>query len=350
VSGRDDNKGAGRKRAAAVPPGHTYAAIDLGTNNCRLLVARPLAEGFRVVDAFSRIVRLGEGVEGSRRLSVEAMDRAIAALQVCADKMRRRKVTRARCVATAACRKAQNCDEFLARVDKEAGLYLETITAEEEASLAVAGCRPLLGAEACHVLVFDIGGGSTELIWAKHHPDSAIEPIALTSLPLGVVNIAERHGSGDFSPDQYEALVRSVFDDLRAFETAHGIKEKMRRGGVQMIGTSGTVTTLTGVHLGLEKYDRQRIDGLWLTFADAQSAAEQLRCMNLEQRAAQPCVGPGRADLVVAGCAILEAIRRTWPCEKLRVADRGVREGLLLSLMRWDDHQPRKGAPGGAAA
>ena len=223
------------------------------------------------------------------------------------------------------------------------------ITAEEEAGLAVAGCRPLLGAEACHVLVFDIGGGSTELIWAKHHPDSGIEPIALTSLPFGVVNIAERHGGGEFSPDQYEALVRCVLEDLRPFEAAHGINEKMRQGGVQMIGTSGTVTTLTGVHLGLEKYDRRLIDGLWLTFMDAQSAAEQLRGMNLEQRSAHPCVGPGRADLVVAGCAILEAIRRTWPCEKLRVADRGVREGLLLSLMRWDNRRPRNDAPGGAA-
>ena len=330
-------------------PEHVYAAVDLGTNNCRLLVARPAAEGFRVVDAFSRIVRLGEGVEDSRRLSVEAMDRTIAALKICADKMRRRKVTRARCVATAACRKAQNCDEFLARAEKESGLYLEAITAEEEAKLAVAGCRPLLEAETRHALVFDIGGGSTELIWAEHHPDDGIKPIALTSLPFGVVSIAERHGGGDFSPSQYEALVGRITEDLQAFEAAHGINERMCRGGVQMIGTSGTVTTLTGVHLGLERYDRQQVDGLWLSFVDAQSTAERLRGMNLEQRAAHPCIGRGRADLVVAGCAILEAIRRTWPCEKLRVADRGVREGLLLSLMRWDNRRPGTGVAAGAA-
>ncbi|MBT7757275.1 MAG: Ppx/GppA family phosphatase [Rhodospirillaceae bacterium] len=316
---------------------HTYAALDLGTNNCRLLVARPSGEGFRVVDAFSRIVRLGEGVEGNRRLSVEAMDRTIDALKICADKMRRRKVTRARCVATAACRKAQNCDEFLARVDKEAGLHLETITAEEEAGLAVAGCRPLLEAKARHALVFDIGGGSTEIIWAEHHPEKGIVPIALTSLPLGVVSIAERHGSGDFNPEQYESLVQYLVEEIGAFEAAHGINEKMRQGGVQMIGTSGTVTTLSGVHLGLEKYDRRQVDGLWLSFDDARAATERLRCMNLQQRAAHPCIGRGRADLVVAGCAVLEAIRRTWPCERLRVADRGVREGLLLSLIRWDN-------------
>ncbi|MBT3535966.1 MAG: Ppx/GppA family phosphatase, partial [Rhodospirillaceae bacterium] len=290
---------------------HTYAAIDLGTNNCRLLVARPAAEGFRVVDAFSRIVRLGEGVDGSLRLSEEAMKRTIAALKVCADKMRRRKVTRARCVATAACRRAENCDEFLKRVNQEAGLFIETISAEEEANLAVAACRPLLAEEARFALVFDIGGGSTELIWARHDAEAGIKPIAMTSLPHGVVSIAERHGSGDFSPAEFEALVQQIGGQLCAFETANDINRHIRQGGVQMIGTSGTVTTLSGVHLGLQKYDRQRVDGLWLSFADAGAAAEKLRNMKLEQRAAHPCIGRGRADLVVAGCAILEAIRRT---------------------------------------
>ena len=338
-NGRQDGARNGSS-AMAAPPEHTYAAIDLGSNNCRLLVAKPLDEGFRVVDAFSRIVRLGEGVDGSRRLSGAAMDRTVAALKVCADKMRRRRVTRARCVATAACRKADNCEEFLSRVEKEAGLHLETISAEEEAKLAIAGCRPLMERETSHVLVFDIGGGSTELVWAEHDPETGISPIAVTSLPHGVVGIAEQHGSGDFSPAQYEDLVQRLEVDFRAFEASHGINEKMRSrqggGGVQMIGTSGTVTTLAGVHLGLERYDRDQVDGLWLSFTDACGASEQLRRMDLEQRAAHPCIGRGRADLVVAGCAILEAIRRTWPCEKLRVADRGVREGLLLSLMRWD--------------
>ena len=340
MSPRDRTERKGRNDAGrnGVNVSHTYAAIDLGTNNCRLLVARPQDEGFRVVDAFSRIVRLGEGVEGNRRLSDAAMDRTIAALKVCADKMRRRKVTRARCVATAACSKAANCDEFLSRVDKEAGLYLETITAEEEAVLAVAGCRPLLEAEASHTLVFDIGGGSTELIWAENDPETGIKPIAVTSMPYGVVGIAEQHGSGEFSPEQYEALVQRLIGEFQDFEAAQNINAKMRpngteSGGVQMIGTSGTVTTLAGVHLGLEKYDRQQVDGLWLSFDIARDASEQLRRMSMEERATHPCIGRGRADLVVAGCAILEAIHRTWPCERLRVADRGVREGLLLSLM-----------------
>ncbi len=342
----------GRRRnvrsAISTPAEHTYAAIDLGTNNCRLLVAKPVDEGFRVVDAFSRVVRLGEGVNGSQRLSVAAMERTIAALKICADKMLQRRVTRARCVATAACRKADNCEEFLSRVKTEAGLHLETISAEEEASLAVAGCCSLMERETSHVLAFDIGGGSTELIWAEHDAENGINPIAITSLPFGVVGIAEHHGSGEFSPDQYEALVRRLEVYLRNFEVAHGINGEMRKGRVQMIGTSGTVTTLSGVHLGLEKYDRDQVDGLWLSFTDACGAAEQLRQMNLEQRAAHPCVGHGRADLVVAGCAILEAIRRTWPCEKLRVADRGVREGLLLSLMRRDRQRAAATPPNGA--
>ena len=325
--------------------GHTYAAIDLGTNNCGLLVARPNARGFRVVDAFSRIVRLGEGVESNQQLSQQAMDRTIEALKICAEKMRRRKVTRARCVATAACRRAKNCNEFLKRVDREAGLYLETITAEEEASLAVTACQPLLEAEARFALVFDIGGGSTELTWVRQGHDTALEPIALASLPHGGVNIMERHGGGDFAPDEYETLVGRVCDDLSLFENSHSINQKIGDCGVQMIGTSGTVTTLSGVLLGLKRYDRQRVDGLWLSFADAREVAKYLRAMNLEERTAHPCIGRGRADLVVAGCAILEAIHRTWPMEQLRVADRGVRAGLLLSLMHWDRARDRAHAP-----
>jgi exopolyphosphatase/guanosine-5'-triphosphate,3'-diphosphate pyrophosphatase len=251
-------------------------------------------------------------------------------------------------VATAACRRAENCDEFLHRVNKEAGLFLETISAEEEAGLAVAACQPLLEAEARFALVFDIGGGSTELIWAHHDVETGVTPIAVTSLPNGVVSIAERHGSGDFSLEQYETLAGEIAHQLRAFEDAHGINDQIRQGGVQMIGTSGTVTTLSGVHLGLTRYDRQRVDGMWLSFTDASAAAEQLRAMTLQQRAAHPCIGRGRADLVVAGCAILEAIRRTWPTERLRVADRGVREGLLLSLMRGDQQRtPNTGTRGG---
>jgi len=326
----------GRRSELASTNEVTYAAIDLGTNNCRLLIARPDAEEFRVVDAFSRIVRLGEGLESSQRLSKLAMDRAIDALVICAQKIHERKVRRVRCVATAACRKAKNCDEFLQRADQEAGIRLEIISAEEEARLAVAACQSLLEAEIRFSLVFDIGGGSTELIWAKNDSNGLPEPIAVQSLPLGVVNIAERHGGGDFTCEEYEILVQDIYDDLSQFEKMYEINKIISRNSVQMIGTSGTVTTLSGVHLDLKRYDRGRVDGLWLSFVNARKSAEHLRSMTPEERSAHPCIGRGRADLVVAGCAILEAIFRTWPMDRLRVADRGVREGLLLSLMSPD--------------
>jgi len=314
----------------------TYAAIDLGTNNCRLLIAQPDADEFQVVDAFSRIVRLGEGLESSQRLSKPAMDRAIDALIICAKKIHERKVRRVRCVATAACRKAKNCDEFIKRADEEAGIRLEIISAEEEARLAVAACQSLLEPEVRFALVFDIGGGSTELIWAKNDSNGSPKPIAVQSLPLGVVNLAERHGGGDFTRLEYEFLVNDICDDLSQFEKMYGINKIISENSVQMIGTSGTVTTLSGVHLGLKRYDRRRVDGLWLSSLNARNSAENLRSMTLEERSAHPCIGRDRADLVVAGCAILEAIYQIWPMERLRVADRGVREGLLLSLMRSD--------------
>ena len=319
----------------------TYAAIDLGTNSCRLLIGRPDGEGIRVVDTFSRIVRLGEGLEKNQRLSQKAMKRAIDALIICGQKIHDCNVGWARCVATAACREAQNCGDFLQRVDEEAGIRLEIITAEEEANLAVAACRSLLEAETQFALVFDIGGGSTELIWVRNKLNGPPETLAMQSLPLGVVNIAEHHGGGDFTRVGYEALINNICNELRQFENNFGIKKLIGDNYLQMIGTSGTVTTLSGVHLDLKRYDRVRVDGLWLSFVNARKSAEHLRSMTLEERSAHPCIGRGRADLVVAGCAILEAIFRTWPMDRLRVADRGVREGLLLSLMSRDRYPNR---------
>ena len=318
--------------------GHTYAALDLGTNNCRLLVAKPTRDGFRVIDAFSRIVRLGEGVGATGRLSNDAMARTVSALKICARKMRRRGVTLSRNVATQACRQAENCDEFLDRVQRETGLQLDIISSGEEARLAVDGCAPLLDPAARQALVFDIGGGSTELTWLRVPHGGSVEVVAWMSLPCGVVTLAERYGGIDVSADLYERMVGEVRTVLQRFDAEHGLGVVLARDRVQMLGTSGTVTTLAGVHLGLPRYDRSRVDGLWLSFDHAFDASERIRAMSYDARAANPCIGRERADLVVAGCAILAAICRTWPVGRLRVADRGVREGLLLAMMQAADN------------
>jgi len=314
------------------PAPEVYAALDLGTNNCRLLVARPSSDGFRVIDAFSRIVRLGEGVSGSGRLSEDAMARTIAALQICAGKMRRRRVTSARNVATEACRRAVNGPAFLERVRRETGLHLDVISSGEEARLAVAGCAPLIAPDASSALVFDIGGGSTELMWLRRDARRRPRIHAWTSLRAGVVTLAERHGGRNISAADFETMVDEVAAELAPFAAQNVMPDDPDRA--QMLGTSGTVTTLAGVHLDLARYDRSQVDGLWLDFGAADAVARRLRAMTFDERAAHPCIGPERADLVIAGCAILEAIRRAWPIPRLRVADRGVREGLLLSLIR----------------
>lgn len=314
---------------------HTYAALDLGTNNCRLLVARPAAHGFRVIDAFSRITRLGEGVGASGRLSEAAMTRTIDALRVCAAKIRRRGAGRMRCVATEACRLAANGDEFLARVRGETGLALEIIAAREEARLAVAGCLPLVDPGCNRGLIFDIGGGSTEVVWLDLADPVAPDVLAWTSLPVGVVTLAERHGGHTVSIETYEAMIAEVRELLLPFEREHGIAGGIATAAadIQVLGTSGTVTTITAVHMDLPRYDRNQVDGAWMSFADVVSVSHRLRAMPYDIRAAHPCIGRDRADLVVAGCAILEGIHRTWPAGCLRVADRGVREGLLAGLM-----------------
>lgn len=348
-SGRDGGQASSQPQAgprpAAWPPANhrdridepVFAALDLGTNNCRLLVARPRHDGFRVIDAFSRIVRLGEGLGQSDELSEAAMRRAIDALRVCASKIRKRRVTHARHVATEACRRARNCRDFVNRVEGETGLMLEIISSREEAELALAGCAPLLDPARPYALVFDIGGGSTELLWLELAPSGALRLIDWISLPYGVVGLAERQGVADASPEGtlawYEAVAAELGELLQPFEARHQIRRRVAEGAVQMLGSSGTVTTLAGLHLDLPRYDRAYVDGTHLSFADIDRVSRQLAQLSPQARAELPCIGRERADLVVGGCAILAAICRTWSVGSLRVADRGVREGILFGLM-----------------
>ena len=327
-------------RTASHHPAPAFAAVDLGSNNCRLLVARPAQNGFRVIDAFSRIVRLGEGVCTTGRLSNEAMDRTVSALRVCANKMRRRGVAHSRAVATEACRRADNFPDFSERVQLETGLGLELITSEEEARLAVTGCAPLLDSAVGHALMFDIGGGSTELMWvaANHGPPRLIDTV---SLPFGVVTLAEQHGGDRVPTATYDALVDAVMAAIEAFEARHDIRVKVEASQVQMLGSSGTVTTLAGVFKDLPRYDRSQVDGSFLEFPEIRRVSRALLSMDFASRAAHPCIGRDRADLVVAGCAVLEAICLAWPVGRLRIADRGVREGILLEMMTAGRHRRR---------
>ncbi|MFA7431536.1 MAG: Ppx/GppA phosphatase family protein [Rhodospirillaceae bacterium] len=310
-----------------------YSAVDLGTNNCRMLIARPEGETFRVIDSYSRITRLGEGLASTGCLSAAAQDRTIEALKRCVDKMDRRGVTASRSVATEACRRAVNGPEFLERVRSETGMDLECITANEEARLALTGCASLLHRDHPYALVFDIGGGSTELLWVKltESPFPCVE--GFTTLALGVVTVAEACGGGDLGERTYRSVVNHVRAQLTHFEARHGIGAVIAAGQAQMLGTSGTVTTLGGLHLGLTRYDRAAVDGLVIDLTTVHSLSRGLAAMSHRQRADSPCIGPQRADLVLAGCAILEAICETWPMPALRVADRGLREGMLLDLM-----------------
>lgn len=318
--------------------GPTYAALDLGTNNCRLLVARATHDGFRVIDAFSRIIRLGEGITASRRLSEAAILRALDALAVCRDKMRNRGVTRARLIATEACRLAENGRDFLDRVRAEVGIDLEIVDRETEALLAATGCTPLIDPQARGVILFDIGGGSSELVKLTGATEARRGPPppdlhSWISLPLGVVTLAERHGGIHVTREIFETMVAEVARELAPFAQQNGTHDPRE---IHLLGTSGTVTTIAGVHLGLRRYDRRRVDGCWMNEMEVSGVIENLLAMNYDERVANACIGAERADLVLAGCAILEAIRRAFPCKRLRVADRGLREGMLVQMMRAD--------------
>jgi exopolyphosphatase/guanosine-5'-triphosphate,3'-diphosphate pyrophosphatase len=321
-------------QAPAVAIG-VYAALDLGTNNCRLLIACPTGDGFRVVDSFSRIIRLGEGISVTGCISDAAIERAIAALSICRDKIHFRKAKRLRLIATEACRAASNAERFQDLVAAETGIRLEVIDRETEAALAVTGCSPLLDSQGRGAILFDIGGGSTELVRIERDPDqqqAAPRIKAWMSIPLGVVTLAEHFGGRDVTAQSYALMVQEVAQCVAPFASEHGVD--LRR--MHLLGTSGTVTTLAGVHLNLARYDRRRVDGIWMSDADISATIARLLGMSYQERANNNCISVERADLVLAGCAILDAIRNAFPLPRLRVADRGLREGMLVEMMRED--------------
>ena len=321
--------------AGLVPGSGVYAALDLGTNNCRLLIACPTVDGFRVVDSFSRIIRLGEGISATGYISEAAIERAIAALSICRDKIQSRKAKRLRLIATEACRAASNADRFRDRVAAETGIRLEVIDRETEAALAVIGCSPLLDPKGRGAILFDIGGGSTELVRIERNPSEqhAVPRIkAWMSIPLGVVTLAERFGGRDVTAQSYARMVQEVAKHVGPFAAEHGGD----LGNMHLLGTSGTVTTIAGVHLDLRRYERRRVDGCWMSDDQVTGVIERLLAMSYQERANNNCISVERADLVLAGCAILDAIRDAFPMPRLRVADRGLREGMLVEMMRED--------------
>jgi exopolyphosphatase/guanosine-5'-triphosphate,3'-diphosphate pyrophosphatase len=327
---------------------HTFAAIDLGTNNCRLLVARAAVEGYEVIDAYSRPVRLGEGVALNGTLCGDAIERTLTALSVCAGKIERNGVTRARHIATEACRRACNGQDFLAMVREHTGLYFEVIPPTEEARLALASCENLLDPATPFGLLIDIGGGSTEVSWIRVFPRDGrfggvgTEVIDMTSVPWGVVTLTEACVKGQprerpIGRACYDDMVERIRADLRPFCARHGIGSAIEHGEVQMIGVSGTVTTVSAHHLGLKRYNRTVVDGSRIARAEILRICDQLSTMSVSELSTWPCIGTDRADLALAGGAILEAVCRQWQTPQVRVADRGLREGVLMDLMRKAD-------------
>lgn len=330
-----------------------YAAIDLGTHNCRLLIAGPRPDGdLAVFDAFARPVRLGEGLTTTGCLGENAMQRAADALDRCARRIHRLPVVATRAIATEACRRASNRDEFFARVHAATGLTIEPISAHEEARLTLAGCARLLDPACAHALLFDIGGGSTEVVWAAHRPGELPQPLALLSLPTGVVAFAERFGGNRIEARRFTEMVEMVDTDFARFDAAHGIARAITGGGgggVQMVGTSGTVTTLAALSLGIGRYRRAKVDGTEISFTEIARLSQSLASTDWQTRAAIPAIGPERADLVVAGCAILTAICRRWPVGQITVADRGLREGLIFAMHDARTREPPRAVSADAA-
>jgi exopolyphosphatase / guanosine-5'-triphosphate,3'-diphosphate pyrophosphatase len=355
------------RRRRNLPVIAEFAAIDLGTNSCRMLIVHPTASTqtsgtdnranyeFTVVDGFSRIVRLGEGIGETGNLSQAAMDRTIEALSICADKITQRRVEHIHCIATEACRRATNSDAFIERVLRETGLKLDIISPEREAELTLSGCAPLLNTGHNRALLFDIGGGSTEVQWVKIPPlqgdHNLPQALDVLSLPIGVVTLLERFGADAMTAENHHAIIQEIEPELKAFSERNGIEAHITEGRVQMLGTSGTVTTLGAMHLDLPRYDRSRIDGLTIDFSSIQAISAHLSGLSVTERRNISCIGPGRADLMLMGCALLSGFCRCWPVGKLRIADRGIREGLLVEMIKSHyNSNPGSGPSSGSGA
>ncbi|MCP1203566.1 Ppx/GppA phosphatase family protein [Acetobacter oryzoeni] len=318
-----------------------FAALDLGTNNCRLMVATQTAGGFRVVDSYSRMVRLGEGLHHSGKLHEAAMDRTLEALQTCAERLSRWPVREIRAVATEACRRAENGQAFLQHVHQQTGFDIKIISGREEACLAVESCANLLhnprfGPPRNRALLFDIGGGSTEIAWVRTDSTRQTEElIGYLSLPVGVITLSEQFGHAYSTDDRaYRKMVEHTRHHLREFENVYRIRPEIRRKQTRLIGTSGTVTTLASLILNLPRYARAAVDGSLLPASSARLAVRTLQKMGADGIARHPCIGPDRAPFVLPGCAIFEAIHDVWPVEDIIVADRGLRDGMVLRMIR----------------
>ena len=352
ASGHESQRRSGRRRYNGGHRPSTYAALDLGTNNCRLLVAKSTENSFRIIDSYSKVVRLGHGLATTGELSQNSMDAAVEAIGVCAKKIKSKKAKMWRCVATEACRRASNGDEFLKRVKDETGITLEVISARVEARLAVMGCLNLVDPTKDVALVVDIGGGSTELSWVdirklrdpNHEMKTFRPPIsAWASLPIGVVTLSERVPETDDRASWYEEMKQVVRDTIVEKGCSTRFTKAFEAGKGHIIGTSGTITSLAGIHLKLPYYQRNKVDGLWLRSTDAIRVARNMASRSPEDRAKEPCIGKDRAKLLVAGCAITDVICEKWPSKMIRVADRGLREGMLMGMM--DRKQTIRGLP-----
>ena len=338
-------------------PAELYAALDLGTNSCRMLIAQPKGSQFHVVDSFSKSVQLGQGLEASGRLSRAAMRRTAQALKICRSKIDKHDVLRMRLVATEACRRAENGSGFLNHITRETGLKLEIIKPEEEARLAVISCAPLVSPRTEQLLVVDIGGGSTELVWIdlsripkierpralmrlntgfKPDPASpfpAAHVVDWISVPLGVATLRDQFDDVENDAARFALMSWYFEENLSEFSP---YEAEQTREGFQIIGTSGTVTTVAASHLGIRRYDRSKVDGLRMTSDQIDKVIREYLDMGPEGRRADPRIGKDRHALIMSGAAILQALLRVWPTDRLTVADRGLREGLLYAQMSAD--------------
>jgi len=300
--------------------GPVVAAIDCGTNSTRLLVT----DGSRAVERLMRITRLGEGVDGTGRLSPDAIARTVSVLREFRSAMDRDGVQAVRMSATSAVRDASNREQFMAAAEDVVGIRPEVLSGMEEGRLAFAGATAELDPSNGPFLVVDIGGGSTELVVGRD------EPVGVESMDVGCVRITEKFLHHDPPrPEELSDALMEVRDQLE--DAVRAVPEL--NDAQQMIGLAGTVTTVAAVELGLTEYDRDRIHHFWLTRAAAEDVFRTLATESRAARLGNPGLEEARADVIVGGCVVLVAVLRYFDLSGCLVSESDILDGLASSLL-----------------
>ena len=312
------------KKDILIKKQNRFAAIDLGSTNCRLVIVDIIEDKYKIICSFSEILNLGRNLSFSNEFNDEIIEKTIEIFKIISQKLKYYNVLSYRCVATEACRQSINSDELVKRIHERTNIEIEIIPSKEEARLCLKSCLNHNVNLNDFNLVFDIGGGSTEIIIFDSIYSN--KDFDFLSIPIGVINFSEK-----VSLFKTEKVLGQLEKQMMFFSK----KKKIHNEPISIIGSCGTVTTLCAIHLKLNYYQKSLVDNTLLEIEDLKQTCNFVKRLSSEEKEKHPCIGPQRINLLDNGILILEKILESWPVKRILVSDRGLREGIILDQIKF---------------